>query len=201
MDPSDQGSGYSSQLIDATAMRLLGLCLASALGALIMLAAPAQQFPNAQLRIISPHPPGGGNDILARLLGQKLNESWGQPVVTDNRAGANGTVGTAIVAKSLPDGYTLLLVPSGFAVNPSMYPKLPYNAEKAFAPVTAACGEPIAGRGASIAAGQVDQRSRRARKSAPRTNQLRVFGHWLSTAPRNRALQNDGASEHGPHSL
>ncbi len=107
------------------------------------LEAHAQTYPRSPIRIVVPFPPGGGTDLLARLLGQKLNESWGQPVVTDNRAGANGTIGAAIVSKSPPDGYTLLLVPSGFAVNPSMYPRLPFNAEKDFAPITQLAASPL----------------------------------------------------------
>jgi tripartite-type tricarboxylate transporter receptor subunit TctC len=109
----------------------------------IALQAHAQTYPRSPIRIIVPFPPGGGTDLLARLIGQKLNEIWGQPVVTDNRAGANGTIGAAIVAKSQPDGYTLLLVPSGFAVNPSMYPRLPFNAEKDFAPITQLAASPL----------------------------------------------------------
>jgi tripartite-type tricarboxylate transporter receptor subunit TctC len=105
--------------------------------------AHAQSYPRSPLKIVVPFPPGGGTDLLARLLGQKLNENWGQPVVTDNRAGANGTIGAAIVAKSSPDGYTLLLVPSGFAVNPSMYRKLPYSTEKDFAPITQLAASPL----------------------------------------------------------
>ena len=107
------------------------------------LEAHAQTYPRAPIRIVVPFPPGGGTDLLARLIGQKLNEIWGQPVVTDNRAGANGTIGAAIVAKSPPDGHTLLLVPSGFAVNPSMYPRLPFNAEKDFAPITQLAASPL----------------------------------------------------------
>ena len=110
---------------------------------LIGLEAHAQTYPRSPIKIVVPFPPGGGTDLLARLLGQKLNESWGQPVVTDNRAGANGTIGAAIVSKSPPDGYTLLLVPSGFAVNPSMYPKLPYNTDKDFAPITQLAASPL----------------------------------------------------------
>lgn len=103
----------------------------------------AQEYPRSPIRIVVPFPPGGGTDVLARLLGQKLNESWGQAVVTDNRAGANGTIGAALVAKAPPDGYTLLLVPSGFAVNPSMYPRLPFNAERDFAPITQLAASPL----------------------------------------------------------
>jgi tripartite-type tricarboxylate transporter receptor subunit TctC len=83
-----------------------------------------------------PYPPGGGTDIVGRLLGQKLNESLGQPVVIDNRGGAGGTIGTAVAAKSPPDGYTLLLVPTSHVINPSIYAKLPYDTIADFAPIT-----------------------------------------------------------------
>jgi tripartite-type tricarboxylate transporter receptor subunit TctC len=107
------------------------------------LQAHGQNYPRSPIRIVVPFPPGGGTDVLARLLGQKLNESWGQPVVTDNRAGANGTIGAALVAKAPADGYTLLLVPSGFAANPSMYPRLPFDAEKDFASITQLAASPL----------------------------------------------------------
>ena len=81
----------------------------------------AQIFPSGAMRLIVPFPPGGGTDILARPIAQKLNERFKQPVVIENRGGANGTIGTAYVAKSAPaDGHTLLFIPSGYAVNPSL---------------------------------------------------------------------------------
>jgi tripartite-type tricarboxylate transporter receptor subunit TctC len=90
-----------------------------------------------------PFPPGGGTDILARLIARKMNESWGQPVIVDTRPGANGTIGAALVTKAPADGHTLLLVPSGFAVNPSVYPKLPYNSERDLAPVSHLASSPL----------------------------------------------------------
>ena len=81
-------------------------------------------------------PAGGGTDIVGRVIGQKLHESLGQPVVIDNRGGAGGTLGTALAAKAAPDGYTLLLVPTSHVINPSIYAKLPYDTEKDFAPIT-----------------------------------------------------------------
>ena len=103
----------------------------------------AQTFPTAPIRIVVPFPPGGGTDILARLIARKMNESWGQPVIVDNRPGANGTIGAALVTKAPADGHTLLLVPSGFAVNPSVYPKLPYNSERDLAPVSHLASSPL----------------------------------------------------------
>ena len=101
-------------------------------------AAPAiaQSYPSRPIRLIVPYPAGGGTDIVARVVGQKLHESLGQPVVIDNRGGAGGTIGTAAAAKSPPDGYTLVLVPTSHVINPSIYAKLPYDTEKDFAPIT-----------------------------------------------------------------
>jgi tripartite-type tricarboxylate transporter receptor subunit TctC len=98
--------------------------------------AAAEAFPTRPIRLIVPYPPGGGTDIVGRVLGQKLHESLGQPFVIDNRGGAGGTIGTAVAAKSAPDGYTLLLVPTSHVINPSIYAKLPYDTEKDFAPIT-----------------------------------------------------------------
>jgi tripartite-type tricarboxylate transporter receptor subunit TctC len=95
-----------------------------------------EPFPTRSIRLIVPYPAGGGTDIVGRVLGQKLHESLGQPIVIDNRGGAGGTIGTALAAKSAPDGYTLLLVPTSHVINPSIYAKLPYDTEKDFAPIT-----------------------------------------------------------------
>ena len=122
-------------------MKLLScLCLAFSVGAGPAL---AQTYPSGPMRMIVPFPPGGGTDILARALAQKLNEAWGQPVIVDNRGGANGTIGAAAAAKAPPDGLTLLVVPSGFAVNPSIYKNLPVDALKDFAPVTQLASSPL----------------------------------------------------------
>jgi tripartite-type tricarboxylate transporter receptor subunit TctC len=96
----------------------------------------AESFPTRPIRLVVPYPPGGGTDIVGRILGQKLHETLGQPVVIDNRSGAGGTLGTALAAKSAPDGYTLLLVPTSHVINPSIYVKLPYDTERDLAPIT-----------------------------------------------------------------
>jgi tripartite-type tricarboxylate transporter receptor subunit TctC len=99
-------------------------------------AATAQTYPSKAVRIIVPYPPGGTSDILSRLLSPKLNEAFGQPVVVDNRPGANGNIGAELVAKSPPDGHTLLLADLGaLAISPSIY-KLSFNPAKDLAPVT-----------------------------------------------------------------
>jgi tripartite-type tricarboxylate transporter receptor subunit TctC len=109
-------------------------------GAAVMIlpatAAAAESFPTRPIRLVVPYPAGGGTDIVGRMLGQKLHESLAQPIVIDNRGGAGGTIGTALAAKSAPDGYTLLLVPTSHVINPSIYAKLPYDTERDFAPIT-----------------------------------------------------------------
>ncbi|MEJ0071827.1 MAG: tripartite tricarboxylate transporter substrate binding protein [Pseudomonadota bacterium] len=107
---------------------------------LLLLALPAQavvSYPTKLVRLIVAFPPGGTNDAIARLLAQRLSETWGQPVIVDNRAGAGGTIGTDLVARAEPDGYTLLVTPPGpITTNASLYAKLPYDPTTAFAPVT-----------------------------------------------------------------
>src|SRR3990172_13158512 len=96
----------------------------------------AQEYPSKPIRWIIPYPPGGTSDFLARLIGQKLTDAWKQIVVIDSRVGANGNIGTDAAAKAPADGYTMLLVASTFTMNPAVYPKLPFDSEKDFAPLT-----------------------------------------------------------------
>jgi tripartite-type tricarboxylate transporter receptor subunit TctC len=113
------------------------LCLLATTGAYAQ--GTASGYPNRSIRIIVTFPPGGPTDIIARAVGQKLTEAWGQPVVVDNRAGAGGNIGTEIAAKSAPDGYTLLLSNFGpLAISPFVYAKLPYDPIKDLAPITLA---------------------------------------------------------------
>jgi tripartite-type tricarboxylate transporter receptor subunit TctC len=104
----------------------------------------ASKYPAKPVRMVIGMPPGGGNDILARLVGQKLSEAWGQPVLVENRPGANGIISAELVAKSTPDGYTLLIGPSGVMVmNPAIYDKLPYDPQKDFVPITITAAYPL----------------------------------------------------------
>src|SRR5438128_19204 len=97
----------------------------------------AANYPNRPIRFIVPFVPGGPSDVLSRLLGQKLTESWGQPIVIDNRGSAGGIVGFELGAKAPPDGYTLLLANgAGITINPFVYLKLPYDAQHDFQPIT-----------------------------------------------------------------
>ncbi len=105
--------------------------------------AGAQEYPTRPIRLIAPFAPGGPTDLFARLMGAKLGERLGQPVLVENRPGAGGSVGAEAAAKATPDGYTLVLVSSSFAVNATLYPKLPYDTLKDFAPVTLLASAPF----------------------------------------------------------
>jgi len=100
------------------------------------LSAYAQTYPSRSVRIIIPFAAGGPGDTVGRMIAPKLSEVWGHQVVIDNRAGANSIVGTEVAARAQPDGYTLLVVSAGFAINVSLQPKLPYDALRDFIPIT-----------------------------------------------------------------
>jgi tripartite-type tricarboxylate transporter receptor subunit TctC len=99
-------------------------------------AASAQPFPSKPIRIVVPFAAGGAVDLLARIMGQKLTESLGQPVIVENRPGAGGNAAADLVAKSPPDGYTILQVTNGLAISPALYRKLPFDPQKDLVPVT-----------------------------------------------------------------
>ena len=117
--------------------------LVSAALALPVAAAHAQAYPAKPIRIVVPLATGGPGDVLARAVGQKLAEIVGQPVIIDNRVGANTNIGNEAVAKSAPDGYTLLMSASTLTINPSLYANLPYDAIASFAPVTLVATTPL----------------------------------------------------------
>ena len=111
--------------------RIVMLGLAGLFSAAVCHAAQVGDYPARPIRMVVPYAPGGTADILARVVGQKLAEAWQQQVVVDNRSGANGNIGSDIVAKANPDGYTMLLGTSGSnAVNPSLYSRMPYDAKR-----------------------------------------------------------------------
>jgi tripartite-type tricarboxylate transporter receptor subunit TctC len=105
-------------------------------------ASPSQNYPSKPIRVIVPFAPGGGLDLTARLIGQKITERWAQNFVVDTRPGAATIVGTEIASHALPDGYTLLMITTTFAINPSLYKKLPYDPLKDFTPVTQLNSQP-----------------------------------------------------------
>src|SRR5437660_4383901 len=120
--------------------------LASVLALLCITAAAiessAQSYPTRPVRMIVPFGAGGPTDVIARIVAQKLSEAWGQQVYTENLPGAGGNTGVAAAARAAADGYTMLVVSTGFMVNPSMYAKVPYDPVKDFAPVTLVAASP-----------------------------------------------------------
>ena len=104
--------------------------------------AHAQAWPSKPIRYLVPYPPAGATDILARIVADKLGPILGQPVVVDNKPGAAGNIGTEIVARAAPDGYTLLLSSGPFAVNPSLFKTLPFDTVRDFTPITQISASP-----------------------------------------------------------
>ena len=116
----------------------MNIVLAATLSLLASTASHAAEakYPSRPIRIIVPFAPGAATDIIARLLGQKMTEAWGQQVVVDNRGGAGGNIGMGIAANAAGDGYTILFVSSSYMVNPGLYKKIPYDPYKSFIPIS-----------------------------------------------------------------
>ncbi len=129
---------------DVAAFRRIAAAALVALGALAALPAAAQNWPTKPVKFVVPFPPGGSVDPLARLLGARLSESLGQQFIVENKTGASGTIGTAFVAKSAPDGYTFVFVFDTHAVNPSLIPNLPFDTLKDLTPVMLVGTAPMA---------------------------------------------------------
>ena len=122
------------KFLQRQALRMVALAaITTAVGSPFAMAQAA--YPSKPITLVVTYPPGGGADAMARLIGPKMGEALGQSVVIENKPGAGGQIGAAAVAKAAPDGYTLMLDASSFSVNPSLYPKLPYDSAKAFQPV------------------------------------------------------------------
>ena len=119
------------------------ILVASMLAAFAGACAAQETYPAKPIRIIVPYAAGGGTDLITRLIGQRMSESWGQQVVVDNRPGGNGIIAGEIVTKAAPDGYTLLLLTGGFTVNPALIKKMPFDALKAFDAVTLLARSPV----------------------------------------------------------
>lgn len=105
--------------------------------------AAAAAYPDKSIRIVVPYPPGGSTDGLARIVGQKLSEAWNVPVVIDNRPGADTQIGNALVAAAAPDGYTLLMITTVFAISKGLYQKLPYDPATDFTPIAPIASSPF----------------------------------------------------------
>ena len=126
---------------DLILKRCAGLATMILLSAALPVA--AQVFPRGALRLISPFPPGGGTDTVARVIAQRYTERFSQPAIVENRVGGNGTLGTAFAAKGAGDGLTLLLVPAGHAANPNLYKNLPYDQTRDLAAVALLASGPL----------------------------------------------------------
>ncbi len=120
-----------------------GLLVAASLSAAAQRPAAEAAYPSKSIRMIVPFAPGGGTDIIARLVAHDLTQAWGQPVVVDNRGGSGGVVATELAAKAAPDGYTMVLVSLGFSYAPALYSRLPYDSEKDFLPITRVATQPF----------------------------------------------------------
>jgi len=124
-------------------MTRASMLLAAALAAFTSAGASAQSYPNQPIRIVVPFAAGGAVDTVARVVGQKMSESLGQPVVIENKPGAGGNLAADTVARSAPDGYTVLLTTNGHAISPALYRTLPFDAVKDFIPVTQLIESPL----------------------------------------------------------
>lgn len=130
--------------MDWTTRIKLAACLALPLLSISPVSAPAQQFPPSQIKIVVPFPAGGTTDILARFIAQHLGEKLGVSTIVENRAGASGTIGSEMVAKSPPDGSVLLITATHHVINPSLFRKMPYETQSAFSPIALVASAPNA---------------------------------------------------------
>jgi len=121
--------------VKLTSVVAASLAVTLAAGGSALAQGAAQTFPSRGITIVIPATPGGAIDLTARVMGPKLTDAWSKPVVVENKAGATGIIGTECIAQAAPDGYTLVLVASSHAINPSMFKKLPYDTVKSFDPV------------------------------------------------------------------
>jgi len=120
-----------------------GLLVAALAGLCFAAPAAAQVWPTKPVRMVVPFAAGGSTDVIARMLGQRLTEKWGQTVVVENRAGAGGNLGADVVAKASPDGYTLLMASGSITINPNLYAKMPFDTRKDLVPVSNVAGGPM----------------------------------------------------------
>lgn len=125
----------NSMWLRAAGKPLGATVLAAVLAAPLATLADPASYPDRPVKFLVPYPPGGGTDVIARIVQAKFQSALGQPIVIDNRGGAGGSLGTELVAKSAPDGYTVLFTLSSHTINPAIYPKLSFNTAKDFEPV------------------------------------------------------------------
>ena len=178
--------------------------IAHFLAAVLVLAAttaPAQDYPNRPIRFIVPYPPGGGTDVVARIMNEALAAELGQPIIIDNRGGAAGNVGTDLAAKAPADGYNILFTLSSHTINPKLYDKLPFDVERDFVPISLAAMIPqILVVHPSVPANNV-QGADRAGQGQSGQAQLRVGRHRFARPHRRRAVQDQDRRRHRAHSV
>jgi tripartite-type tricarboxylate transporter receptor subunit TctC len=137
------GHRWVRRLFRALRLGLIALAVLPAFAGLAHAQSPADKYPDKPIRIIVPFAPGGSVDIVARVIGQKLTEAWGQQVIVETRPGAGTMIGTAAAAKADPDGYTLIVVVSNHATNPALHNKMPYDTLADFEPISLLARAPI----------------------------------------------------------
>jgi tripartite-type tricarboxylate transporter receptor subunit TctC len=143
MSELNSTAGVGKLLRKGIGKMVLAIAIPTSLIPAQALATPSSTYPSQTVRIVLPFPAGSSTDVLARVVGQKLQEAWSQPVIVDNKPGALGTIGASAVAKSRPDGHTLLLTISGIVQAPALMTKIPYDVVKDFVPVTLLCSSAV----------------------------------------------------------
>ena len=171
------------------------------LACVVSSAAAAQAYPSRPIRMVVPFAPGGTNELLARLIGQKFQEKWGQPVIPENRPGAGGNIGADVVAKSAPDGYTLLFGTNTLTMNPFLVRQIPFDVQKDLAPVAMVATTPFI----VVVNNDLPVRSIAElialREEAPGQAVVRHARKRHAAPPRHRDVQDHGRRRHGARSL
>ncbi|MGE5523453.1 MAG: tripartite tricarboxylate transporter substrate binding protein [Rhodospirillaceae bacterium] len=168
-----QGAAHGDTGVAACAKKSVMLRSALVVAAAVMpwAHASAQHYPSKPIRFIVPYPAGGGVDMLARVVAPRLSERLGQQVVIDNRGGAGGNIGTELAARAVPDGYTLMMGAAALAINVTLYPKLPFDPVRDFAPVSLLASTPnLVAVHPSVPARSITELIHMARSASPRIN-------------------------------
>ena len=182
-------------------LRCIALALALA-GSCSVGSSRADDYPSRPVRLIVPYAPGGGADTVARIVARRVSDTIGQPIVIENRGGAGSIIGTDMVAKAEPDGYTLLLGQSGpISINPAVYKDLRYDPVKDFAPITMTTAYPYILVGQRQAAGQIAAGLRRAGQEQAGRVELRDHRHRRRQSSGHRAVQQQGRAQDDAHPL
>ncbi len=158
-------------------------------------------WPTKPITFIVPYPPGGGTDVIARIVQEPLSRQLGQPIVIENRGGAGGSLGTAVAARANPDGHTMLFTLSSHSINPAIYASLPFDTERDFRPVSLVASLPQLFAVNPGVPYQSFERSHEVREEPPRQGRLRVRRHRLAEPHRGRAPQDAAGQLHGAHPL